>query len=153
MKILTFKKTIGLVLFATAASLQAAPIPAEWTARYDAIGKALKSGDFAGFKKMVAKEYSWVQPGGKILAREAAMAEFVPLFKAKKIVGKESVKGVKKRGDLVDVSYDSRFTVTFAGKKPQGFHEVGVDTWKKFGKTWQIVKTVDTVSEEVPAKK
>lgn len=140
-------KLLGsLVLVLTLSSFAlAGKVPSAWKARYKAEVKLIIARDFKAYSALVADDYVWVKPDGTKVDRKTAMAEYEPLFGAKKVTGDSVPQKVVVHGDLVDVTFKAKFTFEFDGQPTLKFYEVGVDTWKKIKGKWQIVKTVDKV--------
>ncbi len=139
----------SLALFVIAASTlaHADKLSQEWQSRYDNLSKVVRSKDFAKFQSLVADNYTWLTPDGKTKNRKDSLAEFKPLFEMKTITGGEKVISASKKSDQVDITYDAKWVLISKDNKTSHFHEIGVDTWKKFAGTWKIVKSVDKLSE------
>jgi hypothetical protein len=137
-----FALTLSLCSFAVAETL-----PAGLQARYAALISSLNSRDLKAYDKFYTADYISVDPSGKSVKRAEYMAGIADLMKgASKFTSGIKYAGVKSHNGIVEVSFD------FTGKivKPNGtitFHEVGMDSWKKVGKTWMEFKTVDKVMD------
>jgi len=116
--------------------------------RYRDEKRFVEARNFAAFQTLVADSYVWVQPDGKTKNRKDAMAEFAPMFKAKSIKMSIKIKRIAKHDETYDANYENNVTMVVEGQGKVHFHEIGTDTWKKIGRKWLIVKTVDTLSEQ-----
>lgn len=138
------KKTLTLIVVATAAIASASHVPAEWKARYAATLKLMTSKNVSGFKAMFSDDFVDVSPEGKTMSRDEWFKQVDDIFKADGLGATIDVNNVVVRGNAVDVSYV--FDVSLHMKKHlTKVHEVGIDTWKKIGGKWLMVKTVDKV--------
>ncbi|MBS1718237.1 MAG: nuclear transport factor 2 family protein [Armatimonadetes bacterium] len=146
------KRSLCLLLLASAALASAGHVPQEWKDRYAYEKKVIVGKDLEAFKAMYAEDYVWTQPDGKKKNKKETFEEVGPMFQADKIEMHETLKSVTKRGDIVDVSFDATLKLTFKGKPTMAYHEIGIDSWKKVKGKWLIVGTVDKVSEEIKAK-
>jgi hypothetical protein len=134
-------------LLALAAIALSSHIPSGWRARYDNLEKVFAAKDMPALERLCAKELVWIQVDGTKKNRAETLAEFAEMFKAEKVVVREKLLKVKARGGLVDVSCEvfGRFSV--AGKSDARMHSFCVDSWKKYGSQWKLVKTVDSKLE------
>ncbi len=140
-------KSLVIVFAFTSAFVHADKLAVEWQTRYDGLSGTLRAKNFAKFESFIADSYTWVQPGGQTKNRKESLAEFKPMFEMKRITGGEKVVAVVKKGEQVDVTYDARWVLTGKDNKISHFHEVGVDSWKRFGGKWKVIRSVDKVSE------
>jgi|GEM_PF-5270945 len=139
-------KYISILMMSTAATFASVDsLTKQWQTRYDSLSKMVTGKDFAGFQKLMANDYTWIQPDGKKLNRKQSIAAFAPIFQMKKVTGGETVKKVVKKGDSVEVTFDARWGYAGPDGKPVTDQEIGVDTWRKVKGTWKVVKTVDQV--------
>ena len=87
--------------------------------------------------------YVSVDSAGKVTQREEYLAGIHDLMKgATKVIFNIAFKGTKTHNGIVEVAFDCSGKIT----TPAGvttFHEIGTDSWKKTGKTWSEIKTVD----------
>ena len=143
------KKSFILSLIFLPIAAFAGPNIQEWEKRYVGLSKIIRARNFNGFSALVADDLVWVQADGKSVGRAEALKEFAPMFKATKITGGEKVLKVTQRGALVDVNYETNLVITYKGKKPEPYHEKGVDTWKKVHGRWLITRSV-TEPEKKP---
>ncbi|MDR3688924.1 MAG: nuclear transport factor 2 family protein [Fimbriimonas sp.] len=116
---------------------------AEWQKRYDKVSKMVIAGDFKSFQDLMAENYVWVLPDGKQKNRKESIAEFAPLFKMKEVSGGETVKKVTGNGEAVEVTFYAKWTMV--GKDGKAIHdqERGIDSWRKIGGQWKVIRTVD----------
>lgn len=132
------------VVLATSVAAASASVPKMWKQQYKSVMKTIEAKDMAGFKGFFDPSFVNIDDKGKKSTREEFFEVVSSLFEgAASITAKEKLKDVKANGELVDVSFDLIVVI----KKQSGttkFHEVGVDTWKKVGGRWVMVKTVDS---------
>ena len=140
------------LLFCAAALIgstaQAKPIPPAIQARYDTLIAALKKFDFKTYESVYAPEFVSVDPKGKVSKRAEALAGAREIMKGATSASFDlKFKDAKTlKNGIVEVAFDFKAKIQIPGGW-KAIHEVGVDSWKKFGKTWMEVKTVDKVME------
>jgi hypothetical protein len=152
------RKKLSLLFCATAlvagicSVAQADTMPAGLRARYVYLVKALERLDLKAYEAIYAPEYVSVDTSGKTSDRATYMAGIQDMMKGvKKATFKLTFTGVKVHDGITDVSFDVRGKLV----SPAGtttFHEVGVDSWKKVGKVWMEIKTVDKTFDVVAPK-
>ena len=132
----------GVLLAATGFG---ADVPAEIRSQYKKVELCIVNTDVRTFKTMFDPSFVNVDDKGVVTAYPAFMKQVDELF-AGVISGtaKEKQLSAKVYPDRVEVDFDLKFS--FRSKKSVlTGHEVGVDTWKKIGGQWRLVKTVDKV--------
>lgn len=136
------------VLIALAASMaSAAPVPREWRSRYDGLERVFSTKDIAAIDALLAKNLVWVQWDGTRKNRAETLREFEAMFKSDKVVVREKLLGVTKRGNVVDVSCEVFAIMSSSGRPDARMHSWCVDTWQKQAGRWRLVKTVDSKVE------
>ena len=134
------------------AALSFASVPKSWSARYDTLTKTLRSKDLRALKAFFHESFVSVDSKGVKTGRDAFFKELEGLFAdATKVTAHEKLYSVKAQGPTTLVSFDLVVKI----KKKSGtttVHEVGVDYWKKFGKKWLMVKTVDSKFDVTESK-
>lgn len=108
--------------------------------------------NFAKWKSLISEEYQWTQPSGKVVSRKDSISMIEPMFKAKTMQVKEDIKGIFRRGEVMDISFEMKLKVVMLNGKTSGFHEVGVDSWRKSHGKWKLIGTRDQVAEETDGK-
>ena len=146
------KLSTSLLVISIAIGAMANQPSNEWRKRYDSLEKTYAQKNFSKWKGLVSDEYQWIQPDGKVVNRKDSIAMIEPMFKAKIFQVSETIKGISKRGGVVDVSFDMHLKVVMADGKTSGFHEIGVDSWRKFHGKWKLIGTRDKVAEETDGK-
>ena len=130
----------------------AEPIPPTLQARYSALIRAIEKNDLKTYDAFYSADYVSIDPSGKSMSRAEYMAGIRDLMKgAKKTVIKIRYKGATTHDGIVDVAFDVTGKVA-SSTGVTTFHEIGVDSWKKVGKTWMEIKTVDKVFDVVAPK-
>ncbi len=135
--------TFIAVIAATLTIADSDKLAAQWKSRYEEISRVVRAKNLPKFESYIAAEYIWVLADGETKKRAEALLEFTPLFEMKKIVGGEKIVGVTKRGDVIEVTFESNWTFTGKDNKIIRSHEIGIDSWKKFEGKWLIVRTQD----------
>lgn len=153
----------GMTAACLGSAARAEPVPPTLQARYAALTRAFEKRDARAYATFFDRSFVVADPSGKATSRTAYLAEVSKMLKtAKKATLKIAVKDATSRDGIVDVSFDAtRIVISRAQQAeidaapksgPQVsnvpvFHESGVDSWKKVGKTWVKVKTtIKTVS-------
>lgn len=121
------------------------PIPPALQSRYIKLIAAFEKCDLKAYDAFYSKDYISVDPAGKTENRKEYMAGMNELMKgAKKAAIKIRYTGASTRKGVVDVSFDcTGKIISLIGTTT--FHEIGTDSWKKVGKIWMEIKTVDKV--------
>ena len=147
---LLFAAGIVATWFGTAASAE--PVPPPIQAHYSEMVKRFEQGNLKAFGAFYSADYVSVDPSGKSSSRSQYLSGIGGLLKgAKKTVAKIVCKSATRQGGIVNVSFDATGRMT-GSNGVTTFHEVGVDSWKKIGKTWLQIKTVDTKFDVVSPK-
>jgi hypothetical protein len=152
------RKVIVLSAVALFVVANAGPaVPKEWKQRYNSLMGTINKKDVASFKKSFDESFVTIDDKGKQSSRDEFFQMVDGLMaNAKSVKTKEKLLSVKTQGDTVDVSFDFSMTVKHTPSGSTKVHEVGVDTWKKVGGVWKIIKTVDktmTTTESKPKAK
>lgn len=146
------KTSLCLLLVLASIAAFAGPVPHEWRARYKKLEKVFASKNISDLSAMCANDLVWVQVDGTKKNREETFKEFEGMFQAEKVVVHEKLLGVVKRGVLVDVSCEVFAKLVFPGRTDTRLHSFCIDSWKKVGGKWLLVKTVDTKVEVARGK-
>lgn len=143
--------TLAVLAFTATAAL-ADTMPAGVKAGYDGLNRSIAKMDSKAFEGYFAAGFVNVDPKGASTPREDFLKSIRPLFTANKSgTMTEKFTGVKVKGDQADVNFDMHLTLRGKGGTTT-IHEVGVDSWKKTGGKWLLIKTVDTVLDmKVPS--
>jgi len=139
--------TCAFVLACLAPLALADTLIQEWQTRYDRLSKAVRDRDFARFQSFAAADYTWKPLSRRTMNRKEAIAAYAPVFKMKAISGGEKVLRAIKKGERVEIDYESRFSFVAPDGTTSRMHEIGVDTWKRRDGTWKIVRTVTKRSD------
>ena len=144
-------KNTSLMFVAVALSISyssianASPIPKAIKARYTKLIAIIHKNDMKAYDAFLPADYVSVDSTGKITHREEYLVGIHDLMKgATKVIFNITFKGSKTHNGIVDVAFDCTGKLT----TPTGettFHEVGTDSWKKTGKGWSEIKTVDKI--------
>ena len=138
-----FFLAVGCLL--TAAISFGAEVPFGIQQQYKLIEKCIVTPNVKVFKSLFDPSFVNIDEKGQKTAYPAFMKQIDQLFAgAVSGTAKEKFLGAKVHGELVEVSFDQHFSLKTAKSTMTG-HEVGIDTWKKFGGEWRLVKTVDTL--------
>ena len=143
---------ITICLVATTMSVNANQLDKQWRARYDSLERIYFARNFAKWKSLISDEYQWTQPNGKVVSRKDSISMIEPLFKAKSFQVKEEIKGISRRGEVIDVSFEMKLKIVMQDGKSSGFHEIGIDSWRKVHGKWKLIGTRDQVAEETAGK-
>ena len=136
-----YRIIVGLVTVVAASLAQAGAVPEPIKAQYKGMAAAAKGVNQAAFMKVYAKDAVFIGKDGKPRTLIDATNEYKRMFSdATKIDFVPNLQGSTTSKDLVNVQFKVDMKVT--GKTMDlTVKEVGVDTWKKIGKEWLIVKT------------
>lgn len=143
------KPTICLLFVLCFANAFGGPVPAAWKARYKQLVHTMETKNFKAFQAMCSDDLVWVQVDGTKKNRKETMAEMEGMFQADKFKGHEKLLKVVSHRDTVDVHCEVFFKMDVKGKSQMQYHSFCVDTWKKIGGKWLIVKTADQKVEVV----
>ena len=139
------RKLMIASLFAGAAMVASADaVPKEIKGRYTLLHTVIRTLNFEQFKGFFASDFVNVDASGKSANLKEFLAGVKPLFDANKSATvSEKLFSATKHDGMVDVATD--LVVKLKGTAgTTTVHEVCTDTWKMVGKTWVMVKTVDT---------
>ena len=139
------RSLIAISGFTVAATSYGADVPSEIRIQYKKIEQCIVKPDVRTFKTFFAASFVNVDDQGTVTAYPAFMKQVDGLF-AGAISGtaKEKLRTAKVYPDRVEVDFDLTFSLETKKSVLSG-HEVGIDTWKKIGGLWRLVKTVDRV--------
>lgn len=142
-----------LILFVVASSAFAAELPKELQPRYDGLLKSTRALNSKAFHGFFADNFVNVDAAGKETKRGAFFQMVDGMFaSAKSATTAFKCSKSTKTGDTIAVSFDFKLTLQQKAGGSAVAHEVGVDTWKKVGGKWLIVKTVDTAFDVTEKK-
>ena len=131
---------------------RAEQVPAAIQARYNSLIAIVLNRDLKRYDAFYPAVYVSVDPTGKTSNRAKYLHAAHDLFKgAKAITIDLKFTGVTRHAGIVDVAFDCRGTITGPSGKTT-FHEVGTDSWKKIGKVWTEIRTVDKVMDVITPK-
>ncbi len=147
------KLLIYLVALALCAVASGDQVPNSWKKRYEAECKAITTRNLKAYKAYLAKDFVWFTADGQKKTYKQTVAELEDVFKAKSITGYSKPTKVVEHKDFVEVTYQQEFKFDLGNGVKFDYYGEGVDTWKKVGTRWQIIKTVEKVSKHTPIKK
>ena len=127
-------------------------LPSGLSERYAALVKSIETVDMKSYSKFYSPDYVSIDPKGTTVKLPEYMAGVNELMKgAKKAVFKLELKKATVKGNVAEVPFDCHGKI-FSPKGVVSFHEVGTDTWKKTGKVWMEIKTVDKLFDVAAPK-
>ena len=143
------KRLIILLLLLACCSLGLAaqsPDRAFWVARYKQIEKLFNERDAQSVEQMLADKFAIIDEHGRKHSRaDFVKDELETVAQANFSQNTVQIRWMRQRGPNVDIAYDWRYSLAFDDPKSGRYkihgHEVGVDTWHKFGNTWLSVRT------------
>jgi len=142
-----------VILACCAGVLAARPDRAFWVARYKQIEKLFNERDAQTVEQMVSEKFFVIDEHGRRHSRaDFVKEELETVAQANFSQNTVQIRWMRQRGTDVDVAYDWRYQLAFDDPKTGRYkvhgHEVGVDTWRQFGKDWLLVRTkIDRASE------
>ena len=144
---------LALILLCLSLNVAARPGHSFWISRYKQIEKLFNDRDIQAVEQMVSEKFVIIDERGRRHSRsDFVKDELQSVAQANFSENTVKIRWIRQSGATVDVAYDWRYSLAYDdpqnGRYKVHGHEVGTDTWKRFGKDWLLVRTkIDTSSQ------